>query len=79
MLERIVKYMEELNRDDMFVGIFNHEEDEIKLRNSYKLDGIEEGTIKEKQQVALNMKKENSSIEFISKVTGLSKEEIEKL
>ncbi len=42
-------------------------------------EGIEKGVEKEKIQIAKNMLKEKASIEFIIKVTGLTKEEIEKL
>ena len=39
----------------------------------------DEGYKQGKIEIAKNMLKENSSIEFISKVTGLSQEEIENL
>ena len=42
-------------------------------------DGIAEGEAKGKTEIAKNMLKENVNIELISKVTGLSLEEIEKL
>ena len=42
-------------------------------------DGIAEGKAKGKTEIAKNMLKENVNIELISKVTGLSLEEIEKL
>lgn len=41
--------------------------------------GIEQGERKEKIQIAKKMKEENADIDFIAKVTGLTKEEIEKL
>ena len=41
--------------------------------------GIEEGAKEEKIQIAKKMLKEKVSIEFIIKVTGLSKEEVEQL
>lgn len=45
----------------------------------WKGDGIAEGEAKCKTEIAKNMLKENVNIELISKVTGLSLEEIEKL
>jgi len=42
-------------------------------------EGIEEGTKQEKIEIAKNMLAENTDIDFISKVTNLSKEEIESL
>ena len=42
-------------------------------------EGQEEGRKKEKIEIARNMLKEDCNIEFIIKVTGLSKEEVEKL
>ena len=41
--------------------------------------GEAKGKKEQKIEIAKNMLKENSSIEFISKVTGLSREEIETL
>lgn len=43
--------------------------------DSARDDGIQEG----KKEVAKNMLKENYDIETVSRITGLSKEEIEKL
>ncbi len=44
-----------------------------------KEEGIKEGIEKEKSSLAKNMKKENIDVNIISKVTGLSIEEINKL
>ena len=41
--------------------------------------GIDDGEKKKSEEIVKNMLKEKSSIEFISKVTGLKKEEIEKI
>ncbi len=49
------------------------------IRDYIKEEGRQEGRQTERQQVVLNMLKEKSDIAFISKVTGLSKEEIKKL
>jgi len=44
-----------------------------------KVEGIEIGKLKEKREMALNCLKENIAIETIMKLTGLTKEDIEKL
>ena len=41
--------------------------------------GIEQGIMQEKQQVVKNLLELNTPIEQIKKITGLSKEEIEKI
>ena len=48
-------------------------------RRDGKKEGIEQGAKEKEVQIAKNMLKEKASIEFIIKVTGLTKEEIEKL
>ena len=48
------------------------------MKGAYK-DGIKEGEEKSKIEIAKKLKKINISIDNIEKVTGLSKEEIEKL
>ena len=57
--------------------------DEMNIRYSGYIDGMTEGEAKgkaeSKTEIAKNMLKENINIELISKVTGLSLEEIEKL
>ena len=61
--------------------------DEINIRESGYTDGMRDGEEKGKKQgelqksleIAKNMLKENMPIEVISKLTGLSQEEIEKL
>ena len=53
--------------------------DEMNIRYSGYIDGMAEGKAEEKTQIARNLLKENVNIEFISKVTGLSLKEIEKL
>ena len=47
--------------------------------NMLKQEGLEEGEAKSKNEIAKKMKDEGAEIEFISKVTGLSKEEVEAL
>ena len=53
------------------------------IREYIKEEGLQEGLQKgrqeEREKVALKMRKEGAEIAFVAKVTGLSKEEIEKL
>ena len=41
--------------------------------------GVEQGSLQEKNQVAINLLKEKMPYDFISKVTGLTVEEIKKI
>ena len=49
-----------------------------KLEDSY-YKGVNKGIKEEKQENAKKMKEENISIDIISRITSLSKEQIEKL
>ena len=53
--------------------------DEMNIRYSGYIDGKAEGKNERNIEIAQNMLKENINIELISKVTGLSLEEIENL
>ncbi|MBD8923978.1 hypothetical protein EGR52_11380 [bacterium] len=83
--------MQDLNENEMFIYHISPDEDEEYMRNTYmymaekegKKEGIKEG---KKEGMALatlniaeNLLKENCALEFISKTTGLSEEEIKKL
>ncbi len=52
---------------------------ENKKMTRAKKEGIEQGSKQKQFEIAKNMLKENSDINFICKVTGLDKEEIESL
>ena len=71
-LERLAMNPEEKEMYDLRLKAIR---DEMNIRESGYIDGKAEGKI----EIAKNMLKENSSIEFISKVTGLSPAEIEAL
>ena len=87
--------LENLNSNPEFYQYMTHEEDERKIHNSMMYEaeqkglekgieqgleqGIEEGKNAEKIATATNFKNLGIDIETISKATGLSKEEIEKL
>ena len=48
-------------------------------KEAAKNDGYQEGKMDEKQEIAKNMLKKNFDLEVIADITGLTKEEIEKL
>ena len=79
VVEEYMDKLEKLNKDPEFYQYMSHEEDERKIYNSRmyeaKQSGIEEG----RTVTATNFKNLGIDIETISKATGLSKEEIEKL
>ena len=68
--------LKNLEDDNLFEPMFTKEEDELRLRNSYKIHykelGLKEGVIK----TAKNMLKMGLDNEIISKATGLSIKEI---
>ncbi|MGM9879150.1 MAG: hypothetical protein ACI31R_03915, partial [Bacilli bacterium] len=55
--------------------------EKLRLSQLYtaKEEGIEQGSIKERHEIAKNMLKDKVDISTISRYTGLSKEQIEKL
>ena len=84
------KYMEELvkvNEDADFLNFISVEKDNMMIENSIRDEGIrkelkqglEQGTEQSKNEIAKNMLKENMDISLISKLTGLSNEQINKL
>ena len=80
-----------VNNDPEFMSYMSEEEDKRKIQNSLyneaKEDGIKEGISKGKEEgkkegsvaVARNLLSMNMKVEDISKVTGLSIDEINKL
>ena len=82
----VKKYMEELvkvNEDADFLNFISVEKDNMMIENSIRDEGIrkglERGTEHSKNEIAKNMLKENMDISLISKLTGLSNEQINKL
>ena len=90
-LKEAVEKLDRISEDEKMQRIIELREKAIRDEHAIYAkgvdDGIEKGIIegknkgaKEKElQIAKNMLKEKASIEFIIKVTGLTKEEIEKL
>ena len=83
LMEKFKEEVENLNEDPLFQDWMTEEEDAIKVRNTLMLEaeqlGLERGQKLEKLEIAKNMLSENLKIETISKVTGLTVEEIESL
>ena len=83
MMKKLKEEVENLNNDDEFVKFLSDEDEERLLKNTFiekgYEKGIEQGSIKEKKNIALNMLNQNMDIELISNVTGLTKEEISEL
>ena len=68
----------ELNQDEEFVRFATDEEDLQMMLNSERTVGLDKGREEERIEIAKSMLEE-SDVSYISKVTGLSVEEIEKL
>ena len=86
-LKETVEKLDRISEDEKMQRIIELREKAIRDEHAIYAkgvdDGIEKGITKgakqEKLQIAENMLKEGTSIEFIEKVTGLTKEEIEKI
>ena len=68
-----------VNNDDEIVKLLSDEDEERLYINTMKAWGKEEGVKENTIEMVKKMFKENASIDFISRVSGLSKEEIEKI
>ena len=82
----VKKYMEELvkvNEDADFLNFISVEKDNMMIENSIRDEatkkGLERGKEQSKNEIAKNMLKENMDISLISKLTGLSNEQINNL
>ena len=75
-MERFEKEVNKLNTDIEFTEFLSAEEDNERLKNTLIYEAEEKGKAEGILAVARNMLKENTDINFISKTTGLSKEEI---
>ena len=82
-MDRLKEEVVEVNNDEEMIKLLSEEDEERLYINTMKEIGKEEGI---KEGIATNtidmvkkMFKENASIDFISRVSGLSKEEIEKI
>ena len=94
-MEEYTKKVEELNDRDAFTSWITPEEDAEMILNTEKhisydeghtvgygegIDiGLEQGKLDEKLEIAKNMLEENIDTSIISKITGLTKKQIENL
>ena len=79
LMEKLKDEAIELNNDDDFVKLMSDEEEERLLKNSYIQEGFKQGIEQQTIELTKNMLKENANINFISKITGLSTDEITKI
>ena len=68
-----------VNNDDEIVKLLSDEDEERLYINTMKAWGKEEGVKEKTIEMVKKMFKENIDISTISRVSGLSKEEIEKI
>ena len=82
-MKNAVKTLEDLSQDEEMRNAIEQTQKNIAEYNARmmeaKKEGIKKGRSEGMEKVALNMLKEDFDINSISKVTGLSKEEIQKL
>jgi len=76
LLKSLNEWLEEYSNDETLAECFNDNEWNKRI---YRREGHDEGKIESKNEIALNMLKENFKPEIIAKVTGLSLEEVTKL
>ena len=85
--DKVVKEYEErmltLTKDGVVINHLSYEEDQEKIRRSEISEARDEGIIKgkteEKNNIAINMLKDNMPIDVIMKYTSLTKKEINRL
>ena len=83
IIKESVDNLKRLNSDAAFVYGLTPEEDEMLVRNTrdelVRRKTLTEGQAKGKAEIAINLLKKNYPIDEIVEITGLTKEEIEKL
>ena len=79
VMEDYIKDAKRASINDDIAGLYDKELHEELLRNTELYNAKQKGIRENKIETAKNMLKESISIDIISKVTGLTKEEIEKL
>jgi len=83
IVDKYTKDFEKLLDNIVFEPLFDKEEDERRIRNSYRKQALREGEEKgmkqNKIETAKRMLSKGIELEDIIDITGLSKEEIEKL
>ncbi|MCI5984582.1 MAG: hypothetical protein MRZ35_05035, partial [Firmicutes bacterium] len=77
--ERFIRRYVEMCNDPRIITEYEQNLAEQFLRNKMIADANSKGVIQEKNQVAINLLKEKMPYDLISKVTGLTAEEIKKI
>jgi len=82
-MKSILDKVMELSNDERLVGLYNKEEfaeaREYGMHLAGKEEGIQEGIDQTQKQVVINMLNENIDISIVSKVTGLTEDQIIKI
>ena len=82
-LEDMAKIIEDLNEDENLIGLYDKEKmDEWMKKIDHNVavkEGLEQGSNNKAKEIAKNMLNMQMSIEDISKATGLSEKDIEKI
>ena len=83
IMEKVVNKIEEFSADDNILGLYNWEEDQEKIRKAGLRRTLEEGRAEGLcegiEKTAINMAKEGASLDFISRVTSLSKKHVQEI
>ncbi len=79
ILEKLESEVIRMNKDPEFIEFLSAEEDAKKVHNTLMDNAKKEGIEQNKIEIAKNMLKKGTDMEYISEVTGLTKEKIEKL
>ena len=78
-MDEAYEELERLSRDKDIIGLYDAEKVAEKVLNT-RLEGARlEGINQNKMEIAKKMLQEGCNVEFISKITGLTQEEISKL
>ena len=78
-LKEAVEKLDRISEDEKMQRIIELREKARRDEHAIYSKGVDDGIEEEKIQIAKNMLKEKVSIEFIIKVTGLTRKEIEEL
>ena len=82
ILERVVEEIKEMSKSPLFIGVYDIEEENERIRNSDREEAKkekEEGILKSKIEIAKNLLKKKMSVDEISEITNLTIEEINSL
>ncbi len=75
-MKKAKKKLVDLSEDTELVGMYDKEIVDRKVNNTKLIAAKNEGIEQNKKEIVINMLKENIDIKFISKVTGMSENEI---